>query len=137
MELALLVWLVSLLSSLGEFAEIFGVLFTIVTVIVGLLLVLVPDKEWNIETRTNCIKWVLLPKTAITLIFIAWIIPSEKTMQYMAGAYLLQSVYQSDIVQKAAPLAEKAILNQLQAWAKDNPEVATLIENVPVVKEQK
>lgn len=137
MELALLVWWVSLLSSLGEFAEIFGVLFTIVVVIVGLLLVIIPDKEWNSEIRTNCIKWVFLPKTAITLIFIAWIIPSEKTMQYMGGAYLLQSVYQSDILQKAAPLAEKAILNQLQAWAKDNPEVATLIENVPVVKEQK
>lgn len=137
MELALLVWLVSLLSGLDHFT-FSTMLFTfIATVMVGGLYVLVPEEHWDKQIRSNCLKYMFLPKTLALLIFITWIIPSEKTVQYMAGAYLLQSVYQSDIVQKAAPLAEKAILNQLQAWAKDNPDVAALIENVPAAKEQK
>lgn len=131
MELALLVWLVSLLSGLDDFTSVIMMLTFIATVIVGGLYVLVPEEHWDKQIRVNCLKYVFIPKTLAMLMFITWIIPSEKTIQYMAGAYLLQSVYQSDIVNKAAPLAEKAILNQLQTWAKDNPDVATLIETLP------
>lgn len=137
MELALFVWLVSLLSGLDYFTFVTMMLTFIATVMVGGLYVLVPEEHWDKQIRVNCLKYLFLPKTLAMLMFITWITPSEKTIQYMAGAYLLQSVYQSDIVNKAAPLAEKAILNQLQAWAKDNPDVATLIENIPTAKEQK
>jgi hypothetical protein len=134
MELALLVWLVSLLTSLDNFAQVAFAVGVTFTLLCGLLLLVVPEKEWNNEIRVNCKNYLFIPKTTLCLFLVTWIIPSEKTIQYMAGAYLLQSVYQSDIVNKAAPLAEKAILNQLKSWAKDNPEVENLIQNTVEVK---
>lgn len=134
MELALLVWLVSLLSALDVFMFIVTLIVSMTTVLVGCLWVLIPEQHWDKEIRVNCLNYMFLPRTLVLLMFTAWIIPSEKTIQYMAGAYLLQSVYQSDIVNKATPLAEKAILNQLEAWAKDNPDVANLIQNTTEVK---
>lgn len=128
MELALLVYLVNLLSTLGEvFAAIaiFGVILT-----GGYVLIVYGE----VDNYKDYCYW----KTFILLGVISVLIPSEKTMQYMAGAYLVQSMYQSEFIDKATLLAEKAVLNQLQAWAKDNPDVATLIENVPVTnKEEK
>ena len=123
MELALLVYLVDLLSTLGKvFAAtaIFGVTLT------GGYAFIVYEE---VDNYKDYCYW----KTFILLGVISVLIPSEKTMQYMAGAYLVQSIYQSEFIDKATPLAEKAILNQLQAWAKDNPDVATLIENVPTI----
>ena len=53
------------------------------------------------------------------LMFIVWL--------YMAGAYLVQQAYGSDIVQTAAPLAKQAVINQLKTWAADNPDIEQLV----------
>lgn len=53
----------------------------------------------------------------------------------MAGAYLLQSSYQSEFVQTALPLGQKAVLNQLKRWSEDSEELKDLL--VEQVKEQK
>lgn len=55
------------------------------------------------------------------------VLPSDTTMKYMAGAYLLQSTYQTEFVQKAIPLSQKAVLNQLNRWAEDSTELKNLL----------
>lgn len=62
------------------------------------------------------------------LLGLNFLLPTDNTIKYMAGAYLLQSVYESGIVQKAAPLAERAVMNQLEIWSKDAPDIRSLLE---------
>lgn len=57
------------------------------------------------------------------------LLPSDTTMKYMAGAYLLQTTYESDVVQKGIPLVNKAVLNTLESWAKDTPDLRILIDS--------
>lgn len=134
MELALLVWLVSLLSGLDHFTTFTGILLVVVTAFVGILYLVIPEKEWIPEIRSNLIKYMFLPKIAFMCVFISWIIPSDKTIKYMAAAYLVQTTYESDFVQKATPLAQTAVLNQLESWAKDNKEVAVLLGQIEANK---
>jgi len=56
------------------------------------------------------------------------LLPSDTTMKYMAGAYLVQQAYDSDIVQTAAPIAKQAVINQLKTWAVDNPDINQLVQ---------
>lgn len=69
------------------------------------------------------------PTTYLLYLMIALniLLPSDTTMKYMAGAYLLQSTYQSDFVQQAIPLSQKAVLNQLNRWAEDSTELKNLL----------
>lgn len=69
------------------------------------------------------------PTTYLLYLMIALniFLPSDTTMKYMAGAYLLQSTYQSDFVQQAIPLSQKAVLNQLNRWAEDSTELKNLL----------
>lgn len=64
---------------------------------------------------------------AIGMIVASVLLPSDTTMKYMAGAYLVQSVYESDLVQSAAPIARDAVNNQLKLWAKDTPDMDVLV----------
>lgn len=125
MELALLVWLVDLL---GSAEKGLGLLLTILLVVgtTSILGFMIFAEEIN----TKYAYW----KTAIAVGFLIVLIPSEKTIQYMAGAYLIQTAYQSEFVNKASELGQKAILNQLSKWAEDNPEVKTLLETAAEVK---
>lgn len=72
---------------------------------------------------------VYKPTTYLLYLMIALniFLPSDTTMKYMAGAYLLQSTYQTEFVQKAIPLSQKAVLNQLNRWAEDSTELKNLL----------
>lgn len=68
--------------------------------------------------------WVLSLMLTLNIL-----LPSDTTMKYMAGAYLLQTTYESDVVQKGIPLINKAVLNTLESWAKDTPDLRILIDS--------
>lgn len=127
MELALLVWLVDLL---GSAEKGLGVVITLLCV-VGVLTV-AGFLIFFEKVETKYVYW----KTILAVGFLIALIPSEKTIQYMAGAYLIQTAYQSEFVNKASELGQKAILNQLSKWAEDNPEVKTLLDSAIEAKTQ-
>jgi hypothetical protein len=128
MELALLVWMVSWLNPLG-FLICMSAIFMVVASITAKLAYTCDNNPAVVETA----KKFMYFKTSIFLLVLSIIIPNEKTAQYMAGAYLIQSSYESDFVQKATPLAQQAILNQLKTWAKDNKELDVLVGQMEVV----
>lgn len=68
--------------------------------------------------------WVLSLMLTLNIL-----LPSDTTMKYMAGAYLLQTTYESDVVQKGIPLINKAVLNTLESWARDTPDLRILIDS--------
>lgn len=61
------------------------------------------------------------------LIGLQVLLPSDNTIKYMAGAYLIQSTYDSEFVQTALPLGQKAVINQLERWSKDSEELKDLL----------
>lgn len=136
MELALVVYLVNLVVNIKDSLVPITALLSLMCIISGVFLVIVDKDDWVPSVRENVLKYVFLPKTFALVILLNFLIPSEKTMQYMAGAYLVQTVYTSEFVNKAAPLAQKAILNQLEDWAKDNDQLKELLSTVPAVVEQ-
>jgi hypothetical protein len=62
------------------------------------------------------------------LIVLNVLLPSDTTLKYMAGAYLIQSLYQSDVTQAVIPLAREATLNKVKQWSKDSTELELLYE---------
>lgn len=84
-----------------------------------------------LDTNIGKLKYI-----AVTLLGLHLFLPTEKTLQYAAGAYLLQTTYESDFVQEAGSLAGKAVTNQLRKWAESNPDIDTLLESVEVTKEK-
>lgn len=128
MELALLVWIVSWLNPLGFLL----CMLSIMTVAVSLTAKMAHTFD-NYPDIVETAKKFMYFKTSIFLLVLSIIIPNEKTAQYMAGAYLIQSTYESDFVQKATPLAQQAVLNQLKMWAKDNKELETLVGQMEAV----
>lgn len=127
MELALLVWLVDLLGSAEK-----GLISLLAILGAGGLI----GGFWVLLDSGSLSAKYLYWKTAIAVGFLIVLIPSEKTIQYMAGAYLIQTAYQSEFVNKASELGQKAILNQLSKWAEDNPEVKTLLDSATEAKTQ-
>ena len=84
-----------------------------------------------LDTNIDKLKYV-----AVTLLCLHLFLPTEKTLQYAAGAYLIQTTYQSDFVQEAGSLAGKAVTNQLRKWAESNPDIDTLLESVEATKDK-
>lgn len=137
MELALLVWLVDVIGSIKEVMGLSIFLIITVTLAFGLITLFMIDNTYNKEEKEQCkvrFKKYFIYKTLIALVLAQVLIPSEKTIQYMAGAYLIQTAYQSEFVNKASELGQKAVLNQLSKWAEDNPEVKTLLDTAAEVK---
>lgn len=62
------------------------------------------------------------------LVVLNVLLPSDTTLKYMAGAYLIQSMYQSDVTQAVIPLAREATLNKVKQWSKDSTELELLYE---------
>lgn len=77
-----------------------------------------------------------LKYVAVTLLCLHLFLPTEKTLQYAAGAYLIQTTYESEFVQEAGSLAGKAVTNQLRKWAESNPDIDTLLESVEATKQK-
>lgn len=140
MELALVVYLVNLVVNIKDSLVLINFLLGVALLISGVFLILIDKNGWVPSIRENVLNYVFLPKTFAFVILLNFLIPSEKTMQYMAGGYLVQTVYTSEFVNKAAPLAQKAVLNQLEVWAKDNDQVkellSTVVPTIPAVVEQ-
>lgn len=138
MELALVVYLVNLLTEFDHLVSGLVVAYLFLSGVFSLIHLMATE---SLSETSVIIKKYIFFKTALFFGFICLLIPSEKTMQYMAGAYLVQTVYTSEFVNKAAPLAQKAVLNQLETWAKDNDQVKELLSTVvpttiPAVVEQ-
>ena len=133
MTLALLVYIVNLLTSVDNFlGGLVGAMIVFGTAagIFSLLAHGPRDEEGWKEWRAFVYKYVIWPKTLVLSLLITWLIPDQKTIEYMAGAYIIQETYESEFVQKAGTLAGQAVLNQLAVWAKDNGEVEKLLDQL-------
>ncbi len=133
MELALLVWLVDLLGTLGTVGIALScVILGIQSLIGGFQLI-----DGCFDDFTSWNKKYFPLKTFIFVCIISVLIPNEKTMKYMGAAYLIQTTFESDFVQESATLSQKAILNQLGGWSADSEEVKELIKGVglPLVED--
>lgn len=128
MELMLIVYLVGLISNLST---LLGWTMVVLIVMAVFGIVFVFDEDIELEFY---MKKLFFPKIFVILVLLFWLTPNEQTMKYMAGAYLIQSTYESNIVQKGLPLMEKTVLNTLESWAEDAPELKVLLEKTEVVK---
>lgn len=133
MELMLIVYLVGLIAQLPALLFIFA---SIVFMMAFVGCIWAYDTHVKTEEKRAYFKKRLFyPKIFVLLLFLMWLTPNEQTMKYMAGAYLIQSTYESNIVQKGLPLMEKTVLNTLESWAEDAPELKVLLEKTEVVKQ--
>jgi hypothetical protein len=133
MNLLSVVYFVNLLVSADNFLNgLIGALIIIALIAVVVVLAHLGDfsEEETVVFKQKAYKYALWPKTILFSIFMCWVIPNEKTMQYMAGAYIIEQTYNSDFVQQASTLAGKAVLNQLANWAEDNSDVETLLNQL-------
>ncbi len=134
MELALLVWVVDLVTGLDSFLV---KILVAITVLTGLGLVFgfltsVIEKVYTLKQMWDFIKKYYPVKTILTILFIVWLIPSQQTIKYMGSAYLIQETFQSEFVQESITLSQKAVINQLQSWAKVDTEIKSLLESVDI-----
>ena len=91
------------------------------------------EKEEFLSDAKKLTYW----KTALLLVGLSALVPSERTMQYMAGAYLIQSVYESTEAREIGAASKKAVMSQLEVWSKGNEQLLTLIEQIkPAVQEK-
>lgn len=136
MELMLVVYGVSLI---GNISNVVGVIISAIALL-GVVLWMnycmeytVSKKEQALITAQKHTYW----KTAIALTMITALVPSERTLQYMAGAYLIQSVYESTEAREIGNATKKAVMSQLEVWSKGNEQLITLIEQIkPAVQEK-
>jgi hypothetical protein len=136
MELALLVYVLNLLLNIDHFFGGFvgGLFFiAIISSVFGAIAFSDSRNDWE-EIRDFLWKYFLWPKVLVMSLVICLFIPDEKTMQFMAGAYLVQTVYEADFTQKAGKLAGEAVINQLEVWAADNEKVKELLDQVDAQK---
>lgn len=99
------------------------------------------DSIKQIEITTNTLtktpldaNFGKLKVAALSMLVLHLLLPSEKTLQYAGGAYLIQTTYESGFVQEAGGLAGKAVINQLRKWSTDNPDIDSLLESVGETK---
>ncbi len=129
MELALLVWVVDLLTKLGGFLGFALALFSgvIVVALFGTMCAL----SDNYEVKSYWKKY-FPTKTLITGLLLVWIIPSQQTMKYIAAGYLIQETFESEFVQETVTLSQKAVIKQLQIWSEGDTDIQELIKSVDI-----
>jgi hypothetical protein len=132
MELALLVYVVDLLINIDTFFNGLTGFMVFLAIAGGFFtaMYLSGDDGGFADWRRIWYTYWAWPKIMIMSLIITWLIPDEKTIQYIAGAYIIQETYQSEFVQQAGTLAGKAVLNQLAVWAKDNGDVEKLLKQL-------
>jgi len=96
MELALLVYGISVMSSFAAFCVLMCVCLVIVVIFKLAAYDFTPsykraENQWGL-TKKSILKYMV---TFLVLAFTSVLIPSEKTMYVMVGAYAAQKVYQS------------------------------------------
>ena len=134
MELALLVYVVDLLSKLGGFlsAGLFGTFILTAFLAVISVMCLGSGTEDDINDLKSWWKKYYPLKTILFALFLMWIIPSAETMKYIAAGYLIQETFESEFVQETVSLSQKAVIKQLQTWAEDNTDIEQLLESVDI-----
>jgi hypothetical protein len=100
MEFALIIWLISSLSSIAHFLGWFAFLCAL-CVVVALVASAEAVASENEKLKVNSLFWVKF-FTVIALVssFVATILPSTKTGWMMAGAYTAQTALQSESAKK-------------------------------------
>ena len=108
MELALFVYLAGVANSVSMLFSLIGIFGLLVACIVSVFVCL-EEMQYNIK------KWWFI--SALSCCLISSVIPSEKTMYMMAGAYAAQTVATSSVASKTLELIESKIdfeLNNLK-----------------------
>lgn len=67
---------------------------------------------------------------AVALLVLTLTVPSDTTIKYMAGAYLVQSVYESEAGVEIGNAAKNAVVSQLRSWSTDNADLLELMKAV-------
>lgn len=128
MELMLVVYGVSLISNLSIVLGIIVAAIAVTSLIMWVRFTgcySSEEKGYASDARAYTF-W----KTAAALVITIALIPSERTLQYMAGAYLIQSVYESTEAREIGNATKKAVMSQLEVWSKGNEQLITLIEQI-------
>lgn len=127
MELALLVWVVDLLSKLGGFLGFALTLFSAVTFIALFGTMFALADRYEVKSYW---KKYFPTKTLFVALFLVWIIPSQQTMKYIAAGYLIQETFESEFVRETVTLSQKAVIKQLQVWAEGDNDIQELLNSV-------
>lgn len=132
MELALLVYIVDLITGLDSFLTKLLYITTACSaagLLIGFLVATVED-VYSLKQMFAFIKKYYPVKTLLAALFTVWLIPSQATMKYIAAGYLIQETFESEFVQETVTLSQKAVIKQLQVWSEDNSDLQELIKSV-------
>lgn len=115
MSLALFVYFASIVSNISVFTFVFGVILLMGATFIYLDAITQHDGSYKYgHVSALCGMFLLL---------IATLTPSEKAMYTIAGAYLVQSAYQSETGDKIVRLINSKIDEQLSKIEKMQPTV--------------
>ena len=121
MDLALLIYGISVLSNLG----ITLVIVLMLSLIVFILSLLAWASEYG-ESKETAYKWVKGSIIAISIILpISVIVPSEKTMYTMVGAYAAQRISEDPKVQQLSAKVLKLVENKLDTYIDESTKKVT------------
>lgn len=132
MELALLVYIVDLITGLDSFLTKL-LYITAACSAAGLLigvLASIIEEVYSLKQMLMFIKKYYPVKTLLAALFTVWLIPSQDTMKYIAAGYLIQETFESEFVQETVTLSQKAVIKQLHVWSEDNSDLQELIKSV-------
>lgn len=132
MELALLVYVIDLVTGLDSFLTrtLLGFVgLTVVALVFGFLASVI-ENCYTITQMWDFIKKYYPVKTLSTILFIVWLIPSQQTIKYMGSAYLIQETFESEFVQETVTLSQKAVIKQLQVWSEGDNDIQELLNSV-------
>lgn len=125
MDLALLVYLISVVTNLGDYLNISLVVVSVFLVASLIAIGVLGDVSYlsesrrlsMLESRKVAIKYATRSVIAIIVIgLISAFVPSEKTMYVMVGAYAAQKVYESPASEKIAEKTLKVIESKLDSY---------------------
>lgn len=124
MELVFLVYVVGLISKLNlQLAPVLAITFGLSCCVAFVLVIHCNDEG---KPYIPTVKKYIPYKIMISLLLVNILLPSESTMKYMAGAYVVQQVAESSKVKELGNLSYEAARTQLKSWAKsEDPELAS------------
>jgi len=106
MELALFVYLAGVVGKVGGLFTVIAFVSTIAVFFCGISIAADNDKSFIKPLYISLC-------TCVFAAFVAALLPSEKTMYLMAGAYTTQAVAQSTVGQKTVELIEQKLDEEL------------------------
>ena len=123
MKLSLLVYLASIAGGISKFLMIFGIVFLVLIVLLIINIAWQKDfgDDESVEQARNLNKKSFKPLLSIGILFIIFsiLIPSEKTIYIMAGAYATEQIANNERVQKIGSDVLEVIENKLEKLKED------------------